>query len=539
MINADNSIRGLNYYYLMTSLKSLFIIFYVFKIAIKVASSNEIEEITEDNNVLILTDNNYEAAISKYPSILIKFYAPWCGHCKKLAPEFEKAAEELKNAQSNARLAKLDCTVHTKAAEIFEIQSYPSLKFFKAGNTTSIDYNGERSAEAIVAWIAKKTSPIIARVNDLADFDNYLAEKDVVVVYFGDSEADLALFNAAAENYENLVFLTTVNTEITSTHNKESKKIVLFKKFDELRNEFEGEFSAESLENFIEVHSFPLVSGFTEDTIDYLFNTQRTGIYLYRKKDVHIDEEKLVRELASKYKDKLITIITDIADEVEQKLAEYMDISESELPCIKIHDVIGEELRKYSMRKPITPENIDEFINQFFNGELAPEYKSEEVTEQPADQAIIKVVGKTFDKIVNDSTKDVLVIFHAPWCGHCKSFLPKIENVAKLIQSIDSFVIAKFDATANDVPGLNIEGYPTIKFYPSNSKDTPIDYNKGRSENEVLSFLREFHTIKTISEDIKVEEKDDGIDDILKNLEETEQSQDETIEVPEEKNEDL
>lgn len=44
-----------------------------------------------------LTDANFASEMKKYDYALVKFYAPWCGHCKRMAPEFEKAAKRLAN----------------------------------------------------------------------------------------------------------------------------------------------------------------------------------------------------------------------------------------------------------------------------------------------------------------------------------------------------------------------------------------------------------------------------------------------------------
>jgi protein disulfide-isomerase A6 len=117
------------------------------------------------------------------------------------------------------------------------------------------------------------------------------------------------------------------------------------------------------------------------------------------------------------------------------------------------------------------------------------------------------IVGTSFDRIVRDTTKDVFVKYYAPWCGHCKSLAPTWEELATSVANIDDLVIAKFDATANEVSGLSIRGYPTLKFYPKDNKEG-IDYDGERDLDSFKNWLKEHssaykaHAAKAASDEL-------------------------------------
>jgi protein disulfide-isomerase-like protein len=103
--------------------------------------------------VVELTDQTFDDTLRDNAVVMVKFYAPWCGHCKAFAPEYEKAAQMIKQQGKTYVLANLDATVHTATGQRFGIQSYPTIKLFL--QRTPINYDAPRKAESVISFIDK------------------------------------------------------------------------------------------------------------------------------------------------------------------------------------------------------------------------------------------------------------------------------------------------------------------------------------------------------------------------------------------------
>lgn len=107
-------------------------------------------------NILELTNLNFDELVGQSKAVVIEFYAPWCGHCKHLQPEYEKLATTFLDSEQVA-IAKLNGENHPEYSYKFNVRGFPTILWFSAGSDKPTqEYWGERSAMALLSWINTK-----------------------------------------------------------------------------------------------------------------------------------------------------------------------------------------------------------------------------------------------------------------------------------------------------------------------------------------------------------------------------------------------
>lgn len=442
-------------------------------------------------------DDDFASNMAKHDIVLVKFYAPWCGHCKKIAPEFDRASIALSNNDPPVTLVKIDCTAEGKATcSKHGVSGYPTLKIFRGGDVNNKeDYGGPREADGIVKYMKGKAGPTSKTLATMADLDKFKDNMDHSIVgFFSDAKSDLAqkfksLADLMSEDYR---FAMTTSADVLEASGHKDVMVLfrparLLNKFDEDVSVYSGEAERDAMKLWVvkNFHGFaghrtsanqkqfknPLITVYYD--VDYVLNIKGSNYWRNRVM-------KVAKKIQAEGLDMKFAVAAH--EEFGQELSE-MGLSYRDSPVVAGRDAAD---RKFVMTEKFSMDTLEQFVRDVLDGTLEPFLKSEALPDNSG--PLKTAVGKNFDELVNDETKDVLIEFYAPWCGHCKTLAPKYQELAEKLEGEEGIAIVKMDATANDVPkNFDVRGFPTLYFVP---KDNSVKkYEGGREVSDFINYL--------------------------------------------------
>lgn len=474
-------------------------------------------------DVVTVDADNFEKVVTSHPNVVVEFYAPWCGHCKKLAPEYEKAAGILSKEENKVILAKCDATDEKNKglAGKYGIRSYPTLKMFQGSVERAKDYSGPREVDGIVNYLKKAYGPASKAIFDVESLEEFM-KNDVVVlgVFQDENSTEFNTFFAAAQELKDDVDIGhTFNTELVKKCKEldcRDAKIMMFIPEDELFEVFSSPVQKEDLVKWVEKTMEPKLpelksSNRMKKALSKIFATKKIRLVVFtRKDDSRLAEMKEVLIKAREDEDEVAILFgeTDSNDAVVKQFG----VNPDDFPAFVAHD--PETNLKYLHTKA-KPEDFHEFLRKLKAGLLEANMKSEDPPESN-DGPVMIVTAKTYKEIVLDSQKNVFIEFYAPWCGHCKKLAPTYEELGEHYKDKDTLIIAKMDATKNDVPDprIKITGFPTLKFV-SGVDGSITDYKGKRGLSDLISFVDgKIGALVEDEDDEYLDEEDTGKDEL-------------------------
>ncbi|KAK6492318.1 protein disulfide-isomerase TMX3-like [Huso huso] len=114
---------------------------------------------------------------------IVDFYAPWCGHCKKLEPVWHEVGAEMRSSGSPVRVGKIDATAYSSVASELGVRGYPTIKLLKGD--LAYNYRGPRTKDDIIEFANRVAGPVVRSLPSQQMFEHVQKRHNVLFLYVG------------------------------------------------------------------------------------------------------------------------------------------------------------------------------------------------------------------------------------------------------------------------------------------------------------------------------------------------------------------
>jgi len=357
------------------------------------------EEDEAAKDVLHLTDDTYDQTIAQKKPTLVMFYAPWCGHCKVLKPDYAAAATELKG---KAILAAIDANAHTgrRAAAMNNITGFPTLKYYENGEF-KFEFGGQRSKQGIIDFMNNPAPPAPPPPPEPA---------------WSETPSDV------------------------------------------------NHLTAESFDDFLATHNSTLV----------MFYAPWCG-HCKAAKPEYTSAAKILKD------ENIDGVLAAVDADQHSELGKRFGVTG--YPTI-IYFKDGKEAFKYTEGR-----KEKDFVSFMKDPKEPPPPPPPEPAWSETSSDVVHLTAENFNKVVKAKKSHVLVMFYAPWCGHCKKAKPEYVEAAAALAENKKIKMAAIDCTVHGsiCSEHDVKGYPTIKYF-ANGKYV-AEYDATRTKDGFVEYL--------------------------------------------------
>ncbi|SBT78218.1 protein disulfide-isomerase, putative [Plasmodium ovale] len=513
----------------MTYIKFLLLLYFLIKVYSTVDNGEKKGE------MLSIDMNDFENILKDEEKFtLVVVYTHWCHRSNLLLENLGKISDLLKY-DSNVQIAKINAAMNSDIIDRLNVYSYPSLFMIKKDEIHK--YNGVNSIKGILSWIYEHLDESVYEINSKEKLNMFLGLDEYnnsILFFISKKEKDVKAIKELIEictltestfcfylkeqpivNYfENTILSEKYHFNVKELENKDIYGILFknddfdqyFYLIDEHLNmlydpDFDREIKIDQLTKWIQKKVEPLVIKFSEYYFSLLFSSDTVTLFILYNDINELNKTDIIK-CAKKYKN-INFSLSGNTEIYEKRLLSELLIDNLKNPVMRItefknHINIPYKYKPQNDDMEINEKNIDDFIRGYTAEKKYFYRKSERSLPDEFNNGYVKIiVADTYDEYIYNNDKNVVVLYYAPWCGHCYKFEPVYREIGRRLKLYASkfkdydnnIVISKIDAVNNEIYNIPIEGYPTIYLYTKANKEAPIKYVGPRTVQSVVSWI--------------------------------------------------
>ncbi|GJP29449.1 hypothetical protein CLOM_g16710 [Closterium sp. NIES-68] len=459
----------------------------------------------DDGDIVDLSDAAFDDALLQREYVLALLYNSSCERSKRYMVQLRRAAAGLKAAGEAVLVGKVDAGRHALVRRRAEAEGtagdgeVPLYLWAERGRLQACD---EFSSDDIVAWVTRKAGSSVTTIHmdpsspsRLPTLSSLLKDSSATALALAlvhDMQGPAAAaFKDASKDVDGVRFALTMHAAVAAAlgwqgdaaaalarTGREEAVVAVLKRQQDAFVPHEGPFTREAVAAFVRKNRLPLFVHFDDDAVEQFGKHTKWHIVIFCPRAAFSHFEQSLAPLARQHKGKVHFALVDSSDEDASGIPmDYFGVRVDETAVIAVFTdtTQGEpQESKHRLTEDPTPANMQAFITAFLAGELPPYYKSDPVPAKN-DGVVRTVVGRTFDDIVMDEARDVmLMLSYGDECPSCEALLPCFTRLALRLSAVPPLLFAHMDFASNEVPGLELEAFPTVLLYRAHNKSHPV-----------------------------------------------------------------
>ncbi|KAM0858170.1 hypothetical protein ACQ4PT_048006 [Festuca glaucescens] len=258
-------------------------------------------QIPRDGSVVELDEGNFEASVAAVDYLFVDFHAPWCGHCKRLAPQLDEAAPVLAGLSTPIVVAKVNAEKYKKLGSKYGVDGFPTLMLFDHGVPT--EYTGSRKAGLLIESLKKLVAPHVS-VLESTQQSKVLFSKPVQIFHYlldlGVDESSIAEYGARYKKKAWFSIAKDFSEDMMAVYDfdKIPALVSLNTKYNE-QSVFYGPFEGTFLHDFIQQSLLPITVPINAETLKMLKDDDRKVVLTVLEDEFDETSTQLIKVLRS------------------------------------------------------------------------------------------------------------------------------------------------------------------------------------------------------------------------------------------------
>uniref|UniRef100_A0A3B4AUE0 Thioredoxin domain-containing protein n=1 Tax=Periophthalmus magnuspinnatus TaxID=409849 RepID=A0A3B4AUE0_9GOBI len=409
-----------------------------------------------EEDILQLNNGNFNKALREHSELLVHFYVPMTADVHKVSEAFQEAAAELQG--SEVRFAMVDIVKEKDLAKKLNATEPPFIRLYLSGDKHNpVPCPVPKTSSSILTWLKRRAGSPTDIITDNIQSDDLL-----VVGFFKElNDAYIQVFYEAAIDLPELTFALTQNKDVVSKYDLVDDVILWFR-YPLLFCVYYFDIKAKKIKNknkiciLFQTASQILSSPIPNHALLFISKTSP-------------DYEKIYiafNRSAAAFRLKILFVLVNVDESRNGRLLEYFRVRDFEAPLIRIVN-LTDHVTYQLPSLTLDVDTISGFCQDYLNRIAKPKLQSEPVPEGWEQEPVKQLVGSTLEKVAFHPNKTVFVLFYLPYSPQSRAVFPLWEELAEAFEDQEDVVIARMDASANDINMSMHRQYPSFCLFPA------------------------------------------------------------------------